>query len=150
MFSINTFVKFLLNLKLVPFVILSTITVMLIFVNHQVNMRLGEYSNPALFWVNATSATILGINLSKKMETMFSKTLLLKVLIEIGQYSMVYMLLNQLIIYVLSRHTDGVLIDKIIILLLTLFILYILSRIIYNSNLRFLIGKPVNLKNIML
>lgn len=149
-YEMTRLISFLLNLKLVPFVILSAITVILIFVNHQVNMRLGEYSNPVLFWVNATNATLLGINFSKKMETTFSNTLLLKVLIEIGQYSMVYMLLNQLIIYVLSRHTDGVLIDKIIILLLTLFVLHIISRIIYNSNLRFLIGKPVNLKNIML
>lgn len=148
-YETTRFVNFLLNLKLVPFVILSAITVILIFVNHKVNMRLGEYSNPVLFWVNSTSATLLGINFSKKMETMFSKTILLKVLIEIGQYSMVYMLLNQLIIYVLSGHTDGTLIDKLIVLLLTLFVLYIISRIINNSNLRFLIGKPVNLKRMI-
>ena len=142
-------VHFFLNLKLIPFILLSIITIVLIFLNHDVNMRLGIYSNPVLFWFNAVSATILGINFSKKLEIIFDNTFLIVALKEIGEKSMIYMLLNQLVILLLSQNSRDMLLEKIIILLITLIILFIVSRIIENSSLRFLIGKPVGLKKMI-
>lgn len=142
-------INYFLNLKLIPFFLISMITVALIFINHNVNMRLGIYSNTVLFWINAVSATILGINFSKKIETVFEDTFFIIALKEIGEYSLVYVLVNELVILLLSRNSNDVLLNKITILMITLIVLFIISRIIVKSNLRFLVGKPVSLKKML-
>lgn len=148
-FQFTKEISFLLNLKILPFLALSAITVFLIFVNQHVNMRLGIYSNPLLFWFNATAATVLGINLSKKIEAVFSDTILCKFLIEIGEYSIVFVCLNQLVIQVLSKSVDGILLNKLLILSFSLLILFILSRFIFKTNLRFIVGKSIKFKDLI-
>lgn len=145
----NKAIRFLLNLKLIPFLVLSAITIFLIFVNQRVNMRLGIYSNPLLFWFNATSATVLGINLSKKIEAVFCNTILCKLLIEIGEYSIVYVCLNQLVIQILSKAADGALLNKLLILSFSLLILFIISRFIFKTNLRFIVGKSIEFQDLV-
>lgn len=150
-FKDNKIINILLNLKNIYLLIIIAITVLLIFINNYINMRLGIYGIIPLFWINVTLSTIVLFNLSKKID----KILNLKIkafIMNIGKDSIVYLCLNQFVILILQKIFSFFIgnssinnIQKLIIssfeLVITLLILYVLNVIIQNTKIKILIGK---------
>ena len=137
-------VTMIFNMNIKKIIVLLIGTIVLIFLNGNVNMRLGQYSIVPLFWINAILATVVGINLCKILEEKNFK-FGLKRLSYIGQNSIVYVCLNQLtIIFVtclIGKHILPKIIYKIIVLVITMILLRVEAIILLNSKLKFLFGK---------
>ena len=90
----------ILNLKIYELIIVCIMAGILIFKNGYVNMRLGEYSNIALFWISSTLAIISLWNIAKKIEIVLCKCQpILCWFVSVGRNSITYLCLNQLFIY---------------------------------------------------
>ena len=107
------------------------------------------YSIIPLFWVNAIMAILIGWNISRFIEKISIKCSILKMtslwLKNVGKNSIVYVCLNQIVIYLYNIVANYILIpkmvDKIIRLILVMFILYICDLIIRNTKLKIIIGR---------
>lgn len=119
--------------------------------NGDVNLRLGEYQNWILFWINATGLTISLWNLARIIhESLKRNTVVANWLRGIGQDSIVYLCLNQLAILIASTvisfvlpagHGLILLARQVSILCLTLIELYGTQRMILCTPLKAIVGK---------
>lgn len=141
----NKYIGLLLNLPWLPNILLGFLTAILIFTNGYINMRSGTYSVIPLFWLNALLSIIVGINFARWIYSSIENNLIGKWLRGIGRDSIVYVCLNQVVILILTQCLNAmslpVILSKILILILTLLILLISSKIITCTKLRVLIGK---------
>ncbi len=118
----------------------------IILINGYVNMRAGIYSNIILFWLGVVFAIFAGISISKLVYSMIKGTVLCEWLISVGRESIVYVCLNQLVILVFKNISILLpLQNKLFVrgfeLCCTMLVLYMFSKIIYKTRLRFLVGK---------
>lgn len=91
-------IKFLLNIQWYWCLLFGAITAVLIFLNGYINMRIGTYAIIPLFWINVLMSIFVGISLSKIIYSFIGNSFLGKCLISVGQNSVVYVCLNQLVI----------------------------------------------------
>ncbi len=130
-------------------VLICIITIILIFANGEVNMREGSYSNPLLFLVNAAIASlILWVASYAICHGSFRPIVLLKQgLSYIGKNSIVFLGLNQILIYIFTELMSGAvpkLLLKVSTLLFTLAILSLISIIVNKLKINILLGKSVH------
>lgn len=119
--------------------------------NGDVNLRLGEYQNWILFWINAIGLTISLWNIARIIyESMKRNTVIANWLRGIGHDSIVYLCLNQLAIFIASTVISFVLPDghglillarQTSILCLTLIELYGMQKLILCTPLKAIVGK---------
>lgn len=132
-----------LDMKIVPTVILSFISVGIIIINGYVNMKDGLYAIMSLFWVNAIFAIIILISVSKHIERhlFFSKEFLAFT----GRNSFVFMCLNQLYILIFRKVYSflgfSVWLDNTFMFVSTVIGLYITAIVFANTKLRVILGK---------
>lgn len=103
----NVLFKF--NIPVVFLLLISLVNIALIFINGEVNMRTGEYSNWILFIFNAIVAILSLLNVSGRLEHISKNNRIPKivnstiaVLKNIGEHSLLYVCFNQLIITLCS------------------------------------------------
>lgn len=120
----------------------------LIFINGNVNLREGVYSNIALFWINAIGSCIVGINICRKIESINNKCFskIMRCVYSIGEHSITYLCWNQLIIIVVYKifrylNWGDTLWVHGVVLILVICILYKMDSIIMDSKIKFIIGK---------
>lgn len=146
----NKKINKVLNLKAGNLCLITIITIILIFTNKYVNMRTGTYGFIPLFWTNALFSTMVGINLSKKLENILNSKIK-NYIISIGSNSIIYLCLNQIIIklideiknifIVIELNNTLKLLVAIIQFLIVMAILYISDLIINKTKLKIIIGK---------
>lgn len=144
--------KQLLDIPWILVFVFSIISLILIGINGMVNLRVAEYSNLALYWINAIFSSYILLVISYKMSLMgnpFAK-IINNCLINIGKDSIVYVCLNQIVIYYinifLSRTIAYGYIYRCVLMALVMISLDLLRRILVNTQLRVLIGKSKNRK----
>ena len=131
-------------------VALLAFNVVLSFVNGYVNVKDGSYSNILLFWGNAVIGTVAIALLAIAIEKNFHR--LRAILIKIGQYSIVFLGLNQLIIRLFYRTglpyvgetgqlSISRLVGSIVITIGTLEVLLLISRLLMSGKLKVIFGK---------
>lgn len=146
--------SYLLNLNLISTFILSGIILALIFINDPVNLRTASYGIVPLFLLNSVGSIFVGWNLSRFITSLLKTnnilSSVLKVTNNIGKNSIVFLCLNQIVIIANSKVLNLVfnmnslfltLLARVLLLLLTLFELYIIDKCICNTKLKFLIGR---------
>lgn len=119
----------------------------LTFVNGYINVRIGLYSNIILFFVVAILMTyglyVLCFYLNK------IDTFLIKELKFIGRNSLVYVCLNQLTIFIISKsgllsfanNSIGLWMYRLIVLIMTIIIIHLLTMLLNTKGLRWILGK---------
>lgn len=121
--------------------VVGVITTVLIFVNGYINMREGKYAFIPLFWINALLSVFLGISISK----LICKTGKTEWLKSIGQNSIIYVCLNQIVIRVLFKvfsYTQiPTILSHLLILALSMSVLYWFSLQFTRTRLKVLIGR---------
>jgi fucose 4-O-acetylase-like acetyltransferase len=130
----------ILNLPIVATCLCGIMISFLIFINGEINMRLGEYCIIPLFWINAIVSIIVGINIScwldKRIPHIFKN-----IFIYIGKNSIIYLCLNQLVIsYIYKFLTDSI-INNVLWLIIIILLLTVISLIINKTFLKKVIGK---------
>ena len=124
---------------------LGALTCILIIMNGAVNMRDGKYAIIPLFWINATLATVMGFLLSKEWVKHIMIKLVNGYICGIGRESIVYLCLNQLVIFFVKAGFESIslpfIVQQIIVLVITLVILYFLCRVVFKTKLKYLFGK---------
>lgn len=124
---------------------LGALTCILIFLNGAVNMRDGKYAIIPLFWINATLATVMGFLLSKEWVQHIRIKLVNGYICSIGRESIVYLCLNQLVIFFVKAGFESIslpfILQQIIVLVITLVILYLLCRVIFKTKIKYVFGK---------
>lgn len=150
LYSNTFFVEKITNINHKALFFLFLASTILVFLNGYVNLRTAEYSFLFMFYINAVVCYIFYLNLAKKI-VLTSNHLLKKAsnCIEyLGRNSLVFLLLNQLIIYLLTRISINfkdetivtVVLTKIIILGLSIIILIVFNELL-NRKLKYIIGK---------
>ena len=113
--------------------------------NGSINMREGRYSIIPLFWVNATLATIIGLIISKVWVENFKVRYFNRYVCSVGKESIVYLCLNQIVIFILNGVFDHFTIPYVIkqplLLIFSLIILYAICRIVFNSTFKIFFGR---------
>lgn len=145
----NKYIYTLFHMRWFQCLFWGVVCCILIFTNGYINMRIGRYSIIPLFWINAIMAILIGWNISRFIEKISVKCSILKMtslwLKNVGKNSIIYVCLNQLVIYVYNIFANYILIpqivNKIIELILVMFILYICDLIIRNTKLKIIIGR---------
>lgn len=112
-----------------------------------VNMRINVYPNVMLLLFNFVLAMIFYINISKKMEELSFLKPLLRVIKEIGKYSIIYLIMNQFIILLIKTIAfqlfllnSNSLLYSIIVFLITVIINYLVAVIIRKLRFKFIFG----------
>lgn len=137
------------NLPVWILTILFIVNGVLAFVNPYVNMRIGLYGFIPLFWINAITAIVIYWNISKKIEAGKHLYKFKNMIAQIGEDSIVYLCLNQLVILIIDKLLANVIFNcawcvRVVVLLgLTLFILRIFDTIIMQTKFKVLFGKKV-------
>ncbi|APF21112.1 acyltransferase family protein [Clostridium butyricum] len=123
---------------------LFILTSLSIFINGEVNVRTTIYNNLLLFYINAILTSIMIFTIVKYIEKKGIFEKIKKGIIYIGKNSLIFMCLNQLIIYIsglgLNIVFSNQIFIRIITLIISILILSILSNII-NLKFKFIIGK---------
>lgn len=123
--------------------ILITIGGLCGYLNGEVNLRETIYANPFLFWIAGVSACYRILILVRNMYDYCKKSILVLRLVErIGQYSIVYLCLNQFAILVISVIANKLVggIRELPLFILTMFMLTIFELVIRNTNIAILFG----------
>ena len=119
------------------------ISILLIFYNGEINMRLNHYSFVPLFYLNALFTTVIYWNLATLITSL--RLSILSFSFEVGKYSLLYVCLNEIIIvfmrYINVLSWGGKFISKIIETIIIFMICYYMNRILLNSKYKILIGK---------
>lgn len=148
-------------LKLNPYLctVLFLILTITIYLNGDINLRLGQYSNWLLYWVNAIGMTVILWNFSQYLEIFLTKFIhngrfFIQILIKIGKNSLYFLCFNQLCILftsnlfnhitVYSNNKLFILLAKLGILLLVTFECYIIHYIFTLTPCKIFIGKNKN------
>lgn len=92
-------VKKLLELKWWKLLLFAAILVVLSLVNGYVNIRRELYANLALFWINSLLAVLVLLNVSALLQRLLSGRAVHHWLTHIGRNSIVYMILNEAVIF---------------------------------------------------
>lgn len=137
---------FLKNMSWLHNVLLSILTIVLIFVNGYINMREGTYAIIPLFWLNSVLSTLVILNFSRLVYPFIEQNIMGRWLCGIGKCSIVYVCLNQIIIFIVTLCVNKYLVlsfvlAKILITVVVFGFLFIINHIIINTRLRILIGK---------
>lgn len=137
--------KFIMNMSWVPVIILGAATVILIFMNGYIDMRTRQYAFIPLFWINSTLSIIVGVNIAKLIFISIKNTFVCDYLTGIGRDSIVYVCLNQFVILYCGKIIKMLgmpkVLQKIVILIVTLFVLRIIDKIIFSTPLKKIVGK---------
>ena len=145
----------LLNIKSAMFVILFVINILLIFLNGNVNIRTNDYSIVPLFWISCIGAIVCYINLSIKIESAKNVFFIYfaKVLKYIGKNSLVYLVLNEMMIFFVNSILSFLGIDfmnsgevlwyvnKILVFTICMILLWISVEIFDRTKLKVFLGK---------
>ena len=143
----------IIDLRLYQIIVFGSLTCLSIMQSGYINMRTGTYSNVFfLFWVNAIAATIIGMNLAKKMKTILKDTSVNRYFQSVGRNSIVYVCLNQIVILLTSKvlkkcfsffniSVNNTILKSGIILILSLLVLFLLSLLFKKTIFRVLIGR---------
>lgn len=133
--------KVVLNMNWWQIIVVGVVTAAMIFVNGYINMREGRYAFLPLFWINALLSVYLGISISK----LICKTEKTKWLTNVGENSIVYVCLNQMVIRVLfevfSYIQMPIILSHLLILALSMSVLYWLSLLFTRTRLKVFIGR---------
>ena len=130
----------------ISFLLLLVFTGLGLF-NGLVNLRSGKYANWLLFWLDSVGIIIALWNLARIVDPKI--TIHKEWVLNISKYSIVYVCMNQVVIFlinmVFSKIAEGgalkYLLSHTLTLILTMLILYGLSVLITRTKLKFLIGK---------
>ena len=118
-----------------------------------INMRSGSYPDAfILFWVNAVFASVIGLNIAKRLYNLLQDCFICKCFMSMGKNSIVYLCLNQIVILgiygIVSRlftrvsfSFGTILVEKIIVLVLSLAVLFLLTLMFEKTILRVMIGR---------
>lgn len=125
------------------------VNLLLIFLNGYVNMRNGQYSCILLFWINAILGTITWWNVAYTIEKFKDKNAIINNIWKlnrfIGENSIVFLCLNQIVIKVLIESSERIIGINVcisfLIMLFTLMILSLITIIFKSTKLKVLIGK---------
>jgi len=136
-------------LKLWQALLVGALISVSIMVCPKINMRTGNYGWYLPFWINALGAIMAGWNIAIYAEKFFDKAELLKKiggwLKGIGRNSIVYLCFNQIIILTMTKLLSIIgiigIIEKVLILILTMALLFCLEKLICNTKLKVFIGK---------
>ncbi|SCY70272.1 Fucose 4-O-acetylase [Butyrivibrio sp. INlla14] len=125
--------------------ILSMIEVVFIFVNGELNMRNEEYAIIPLSLLNATVFSVILLYFCKKCNDKWGKKLPNKLLGSVGENSIVYLCLNQLVIMLVFMALEPIgfhrYICKVICYAISSVVLYLLAEIVTRTKLVVLIGR---------
>ena len=136
----SSYVRWGVNMSIRMMIVIGIITIALMFWGGYVNMRMSTYPNVPLFWVCAISAIIIGINISRCMDRKLPPCVK-DIFTYIGQNSIVYVCLNQLVMMIIYVYLPDTVPNRLIGLVFTLFILRVCSEIINKTFLRRIIGR---------
>lgn len=151
--AIRKYEQMIIDLRWYQIVVFGVLTGLAIMQSDYVNMRAGTYPNVfILFWTNAISASIIGMNIAKKMKELFKDNLINCYLQSIGRNSIVYVCLNQAVIMLsysilhkgfvsFNISTKNDLFITVLNLILTLAMLLLLSFLFEKTILRVMIGR---------
>lgn len=143
----------MMDLKIYQILFFGVLTCLCILKSGYVNMRLGSYPDAfILFWVNAVLASIIGLNIAKRIHNLLKDCFIAKYLKGIGRNSIVYLCLNQIVIissyeivYRVSVHMsfsfEQIYITKAIVLVVSLVVLFLLSLLFDKTILGIFIGR---------
>lgn len=145
--------QMIIDLRWYQIVVFGMLAGLAIMQSDYVNMRVGTYPDVfILFWTNAISASIIGMNIAKKIKGLFKNNLINRYLQSIGRNSIVYVCLNQAVIMLsynilhkgfvsFNIPTNNDLLITVLNLILTLAILFLLSLLFEKTILRVMIGR---------
>ena len=137
------------SVKLSNIFILLIISTITIFINDYVNLRTIKYGNLILFYFNGIATSIMIIMFSIFVSNKKILNKIVDKVIYIGENSLIFLALNQVIIYIVKNILEILLNNKLLIsgcnLILTLLILSIATFII-NEKFSFILGKFNNKK----
>ena len=144
-FDKNQVANFLFNLPWIINIPLGIVTAVLVFFNGYINMRAETYAIIPLFWINAILCVIVGVNLSKLIYKFVKNSIVEKWLVGIGQDSIVYVCLNQVVIMFVKKAIQMLKLPIYLSLFLTLgvvmAVLWAVSKMIVKTKLKLIIGK---------
>lgn len=140
-YSENKVIHYSMNLKWYITVALGVVTGFLLFLNGYINMRLGTYANIPLFLVNAILSIIVLMNLARLLYSVIKANIAGKFLTTVGKNSIVYLCLNQIVIYFVSRWIGDIKFSNVIVLLITMLILWVFEKLFVNTKMKFVIGR---------
>ena len=132
------------------FLPIAIVTIVLIFVNGYINMRIGSYSFVPVFYFNVLLSVAVLLNLAKYMFLWFNNHFPNNYLMGIGKNSIVYLVLNQLCILLWAQIVSffplpgggvGVIASKLFVLIGTMITLYICEQLFTKTKLKVIIGK---------
>ena len=130
-------------------ILLTVVTVALIFINGYVNMRSETYAIIPLFWINAILAIVLGINYSKIFDTVLDdNNVIKKWIVDIGKNSIVYVCLNQVVIMGSRWLVNSIipsevywLVRSLVVFVITFGVLFLLTLMLTKTKLKVLLGR---------
>lgn len=132
----------LLNMSWWQIAVGGSITGVLIFANGYINMREGLYAFLPLFWLNALGAIFEGISAAKLIEQWIGAFPVGKWLKSVGKDSIVYVCLNQFVIFEITKVVPASnLVSQTAVLVLSMACLYLMSLLFTKTGLKVLIGK---------
>ncbi len=145
----NRFLTKISELPLLLTLLLGVVSGAVIMLNKNgVNMRTGAYGNIFLYYIGAITAIFTGINLSKIFLKICRSSKIFDLprqwLESIGKNSIVYLCLNQVVIVHmlgLFSFISNLYLNKIVILIATLILLFAIDALIRNTGLVFMLGK---------
>ena len=119
------------------------LSIILVFINGYINVRLNLYAFSALFYLNAILSTIVYWNIARIITVKYEHRL--SFFYEVGRYSLLYVCVNEFLIVLLSKFSFGDLVGKVASRLFEVIIIivicFLINRVLLNSRLKFLIGK---------
>lgn len=134
----------LFNLNWIILIVLTVIEAVLIFKNGYINVKSEKYAFIPLFWINAVLSSVLLMNYSKFIYSKIQNTKICNYLCGVGKNSIVYLCLNQLVIFFVLKYVNihiRVLIKSSVRAIIVFVILYAFEMLITKTKLKFIIGK---------
>ena len=132
--------RFRLNIVIVLFFLFT----LLIFFNGYVNLRIGVYGNPLLFFLSAIAMCVILWVINYKMVSYYPQ-IIKRMLLIMGEDSLVFMCFNEVIIYgllaIFKHIIPIILVRSIVVLLLVLLFLFGIRYIVKILNCNWLFGK---------
>ena len=145
------FIQKCFDLNIFVWVLLCVVNIYMIFANDMVNMRNGFYPRYGWVYVNATLAVLLIWNFCIQItQKIVGQRKIVQTICSIGQNSLVFVCLNQLVIKVIKSRVENVFneavtwqyyLSHIIALFIVCFICYIFMLVLENSKLKICLGK---------
>lgn len=141
-------------------VLMTGVNIVLVMKNGYVNMRIGTYGCIPLFWINAVLSTLILWKYSKLVWSMLSSSIygkgMCNYFCRVGKNSMIYLAFNQLAIFIATliiiivgwrNFAFFTRIEKYVLLLFTMIIIYVIELVITKTKLGIILGKKeINVK----